>query len=100
MSYVLVVLQFPYIDSVISETLRLFPPVPTTNREAKSGTMIGPHKVPKGTTCVTSIWSYHHDPEIWPEPLSFKPERFLPVTFNANFCISLSQGILRILSSR
>ena len=73
-------LQFPYVEAVVKETLRLYPPVPTTTREARGDIKVGPYSVPAGATVVTAIWSYHHDPEIWPEAASFRPERFLPVS--------------------
>ena len=35
------------------------------------------YSIPKGTQIITNWNSVNHDPEIWPEPAVFKPERFL-----------------------
>lgn len=35
------------------------------------------YRIPKGAVIVTNIWAYTHDPAVYPEPLLFKPERFL-----------------------
>ena len=33
--------------------------------------------IPQGTVVVPNLWAVHRDPEVWPEPSKFKPERFL-----------------------
>ena len=34
-------------------------------------------KIPKGTTVEVLPYALHRDPEFWPDPLSFKPDRFI-----------------------
>jgi len=38
----------------------------------------GNYKLPAGATVVLGIYGLHHNPDVYPDPESFKPERFLP----------------------
>ncbi|KAJ4775292.1 Cytochrome P450 78A9 [Rhynchospora pubera] len=68
-----------YLQAVIKEVLRLHPPGPLLSwaRLAISDTYIGGLLVPAGTTAMVNMWAITHDPSVWPEPLKFKPERFM-----------------------
>ena len=65
-----------YLDMCISETLRMFPPGPRVDRVANEDYKYKDLNIPKGTPICISIYAIHHDPEIYPEPEKFKPERF------------------------
>lgn len=39
---------------------------------------LGGYQIPKGTNVVVITYALHRDPEIFPDPEEFKPERFLP----------------------
>lgn len=56
--------------------LRVFPRLDRTPRE--NDYMLGDTgiKVPKGSVIVIPVYSLHHDPEFFPDPFTFKPERF------------------------
>lgn len=69
-----------YMDMVIHETLRKYPPIPSHARKTTKE-----YKIPgtelileKGVTVSIPAYSFHHDPEHFPEPETFDPERFLP----------------------
>ncbi|KAI7815575.1 cytochrome p450 [Rhyzopertha dominica] len=67
-----------YMQQVIDETLRKYPPVPVTMREctqdyAVEGTDV---VLEKGTRVVPSIFGMHRDPDYFPSPEVFDPERF------------------------
>lgn len=70
--------SLPYLDMVISETLRMYPPLGYLNRLATQT-----YKVPefnlvieKGTPVYISMLGLHYDPEYFPNPSKFDPERF------------------------
>lgn len=65
------------LDMVICETLRMYPPVVLfVNRHSKADTMAMGHFIPAGVNIVVPTWNIHHDPEHWPDPFKFDPERF------------------------
>ncbi|XP_058822319.1 cytochrome P450 4c3-like [Topomyia yanbarensis] len=65
-----------YMDLVIKESLRLFPPVPLIARLATENTQIEELDVPKGTCVCVNIFEMHRDPEYFDEPERFNPDRF------------------------
>ncbi|XP_002715705.1 cytochrome P450 4X1 [Oryctolagus cuniculus] len=61
----------------ISETFRLFPPVPAVSRElSKPLTFPDGRALPAGMIVVLSIWGLHHNPAVWKNPKVFDPSRF------------------------
>jgi cytochrome P450 len=79
-------LQFPYLDAVINETLRLYPPVHIATREADREMTVGPYTVPAGTALQVSIYGMHRSWRYWPDPDAFIPERFLPTADESKGC--------------
>jgi len=67
----------PYTKAVFDETLRLYPTVWLITRYAMGEDEIGGYKIPKSSLLVTSPFVVHRQPEAWPQPEAFKPERFL-----------------------
>ncbi|KXG37294.1 geraniol 8-hydroxylase [Sorghum bicolor] len=73
--------QLPYLQAVIKETFRLHPPVPLLlPRRAEATTEIMGHIIPKGARVLVNVWAMGRDKDIWPEPETFMPERFLERT--------------------
>ncbi|CAF1339543.1 unnamed protein product [Rotaria sordida] len=70
--------QLPYLDMVISETLRMYPPGITFDRVASCDYQLGNYHIPKGSIINVPVYPIHHDPNVWPDPEKFIPERFLP----------------------
>jgi len=66
-----------YMDAVIKESLRLRPVVPAVARYLTEPTELGGRVLPAGVHITPSIYLTHHNPEIYPDPHSFRPERFL-----------------------
>ena len=66
--------------AVIQESMRLFPPVPWFGRLAAGPTRVGPCSVPGGAILALSHYLVQRDPQFWPEPEQFQPERFAPGT--------------------
>ena len=72
--------QLPYIRMVISECLRMFPPIPLLPRNSINEDNIGESKIPANATILLFYYGLHHNPQIWKAPEEFRPERFLPDT--------------------
>nr|XP_022315198.1 cytochrome P450 3A24-like isoform X1 [Crassostrea virginica] len=68
--------KLDYLDMVFSETLRLYPPATRTNRCNSEEIVIDGVKIPKNIELVFPIFAIHRDPNYWPEPEKFDPERF------------------------
>lgn len=68
-----------YLDAVIAESMRLRPVAPFTGRWVESPFMLGDLEVPAGVAVVPFITLLHRRADIYPDPLSFRPERFLGV---------------------
>ncbi|MBA0659136.1 hypothetical protein Goklo_011295 [Gossypium klotzschianum] len=67
-----------YIQAIVKETLRLYPPAPlSAPRELSETCSIGGYDIPKGTRLIINLHKIQRDPKKWPEPSEFKPERFL-----------------------
>ena len=87
--------EITYLDMVIQESLRLYPPVPATTRYCNETTTIGRLTIPKGAQVTIPIWHIHHDPQYWPEPDKFDPNRYdvihvscLYIATSTNTCLN------------
>ncbi|XP_018403538.1 PREDICTED: cytochrome P450 4d1, partial [Cyphomyrmex costatus] len=67
-----------YLDRVIKETMRLFPPAPLIIRRVTKDLEIGEAVVPKGADIIIGIIKMQRDEKYWSNPLMFDPDRFLP----------------------
>ncbi len=71
--------EFPYLDAVIKETMRILPPVPLQIRVAQSDTAIAGHAVPKGTRVMLNTFLTNRMLDLYPEPDVFRPERWFDI---------------------
>jgi cytochrome P450 len=70
--------RLPYLNAVLNETMRVFPPVPLTLRETANDTSIQGHFVPKATTVVICPWAINTSEQLWgPDAKQFNPDRWL-----------------------
>ncbi|XP_042489263.1 xanthotoxin 5-hydroxylase CYP82C4-like [Macadamia integrifolia] len=74
-----------YLQAIVKETLRLYPPGPVLPRQAMEDCQLGGYHVPKGTRLLVNVWKLHRDPNVWSDPDEFKPERFLTTHANVDF---------------
>ncbi|XP_008796321.2 cytochrome P450 CYP82D47-like [Phoenix dactylifera] len=67
-----------YLQAIVKETLRLYPPGPVLiPHQAMEECQVRGFDVPAGTRVLVNAWAIQHDPEVWPDPSAFRPERFL-----------------------
>uniref|UniRef100_A0A6E8V5P7 Cytochrome P450 n=1 Tax=Anopheles coluzzii TaxID=1518534 RepID=A0A6E8V5P7_ANOCL len=80
-----VVMGTEYLNWVVDETLRKYPPLETVTRAPEHDyTVPGTaHVIPKGTMIQIPIYALHHDAQYYPDPERFDPERFRPEVANA-----------------
>lgn len=69
--------KLPYLNAVWKEAMRLYPILPDALRLLNTPMELGPYKIDAGKVVGVSISGVHRDPEIFENPMSFKPERFL-----------------------
>lgn len=70
--------QLAYLDCVVKEALRLYPPIHLGSRVAATDIDFHGFRIPAGTRVLYSIYLTHRDPHYWPDPQRFDPERFSP----------------------
>ncbi|XP_074314865.1 cytochrome P450 81Q32-like [Silene latifolia] len=69
--------KLPFIYNVMNESGRLFPGGPLlVPHESSEDCTIGGYHVPKKTMLLVNAWTLQRDPNLWEDPLAFKPERF------------------------
>ncbi len=69
--------QLPYLEAVVKESMRILPAVWMIARSAIGPDEIGGVSIEAGAMVFVSQWVTHRDARYFPEPLAFKPERFL-----------------------
>jgi cytochrome P450 len=90
----------PFLDAVISETMRLYPAAPAGLRLATRALEYKGFLIPKGSLLAYSIYATHRQESIFPNATKFKPERwlegkmkqldtfdYLPFGYGARYCI-------------
>lgn len=71
--------NLPLLHAIIKESLRLHPSVPlSVPHLSKEACVINGYRIPKDTMLLPNLWAIARDPEQWPDPLEYRPARFLP----------------------
>jgi len=89
-----------YMNAVIKETLRARPVVPVVARHVTEPVALAGYTIPANTILMVSIYLVHSDPESYPEPDRFRPERFLDGVPADAAWIPFGGGVRRCLGAR
>ncbi|KAL8122472.1 hypothetical protein AgCh_018989 [Apium graveolens] len=71
------IVNLPYLQAIVKETLRLHPSGSLIPRQATEGCNIGNYYIPAETRIFVNVWALGRDPNYWENALEFKPERFI-----------------------
>jgi cytochrome P450 len=91
--------RLPYLDAVASETLRMAPIVPDMLRTLAEPMQLGPYSLPAGTHVDFAAALVHTRPDLYPEPETFRPERFLERKFGPHEWIPFGGGARRCIGA-
>uniref|UniRef100_A0A1B6H3K8 Cytochrome P450 n=1 Tax=Cuerna arida TaxID=1464854 RepID=A0A1B6H3K8_9HEMI len=100
-----------YLDQIINETMRRYPPFPFLTRVCTNKYKIpgSTFEMDQGVSIVIPTYSIHHDPNYFPDPFKFDPDRFdaqhskgrhsfvyLPFGEGPRMCIGLHFGLMKV----
>jgi len=92
--------HLPYIDALLKEVLRWNAVTPTAAPHvAMKDDIHEGYLIPKGSVIIPNVWKMLHDPEMYPDPMTFKPERFIaseghkPENDPRQFCFGFGRRI-------
>jgi cytochrome P450 len=68
----------PYLTMVSKEAMRLYPAASVISRRSAAECEIDGHRMPAGSDILIAPWVTHRNPDLWPDPDRFDPERFTP----------------------
>lgn len=88
------------LDATILEVLRIRPVIDVTFRQVKSSLLqLGPWALPQGQTIAASIGLLHSDPNVFPDPQRFDPDRFLRRVPNPSEWMPYGGGVRRCIGA-
>jgi unspecific monooxygenase len=86
-----------YLDALCKEVLRIHPEIPIVARRLKAPVQIGGHSLPADITVAPCVYLTHHRDDLYPDPGSFRPERFLDRTYSPYEYLPFGGGARRCI---
>lgn len=87
----------PWIQSLVREVLRLHPVIPIVARRVMQTVQLGSRTIEEGTIVAPSIYLVHHRPELYPDPDTFRPSRFLERDYASHEYLPFGGGARRCI---
>jgi cytochrome P450 family 135 len=87
-----------YVDAVVKETLRLCPAVPVVMRRLTEPMQLGGYTIPADTIVAPCVYLMHRRADLYPQPRSFQPERFLGEGAGTYTWIPFGGGVRRCVA--
>ncbi len=94
-----VIAQCRYLDACAHESLRIYPIVGEVFRRMRVPLQLGPYTIPAGFAVSVSAIGVHHNPAIYPDPETFRPERFLERKFSPFEFVAFGGGTRRCIGA-
>src|ERR1700753_936620 len=88
-----------YLDAVIAESMRLRPALPITGRRALRDFDLNGLHIPRGAYIILAIMAMHEREDLHPDPLAFRPERFLDTRPGTNTWLPFGGGVYRCVGA-
>jgi hypothetical protein len=89
----------PWLDAVAAESLRLKPPLPMAVRALARPAEVGGRELPAGARLGLGIYLTHRRADLYPDPLAFRPERFLDRGVETYAWLPFGGGIRRCVGA-
>ena len=91
--------KLPYLEAVINETLRLYPPVHVIHRRLLAPMTLCGYNLPAGTVVAAGAYATHRLADIYPDPDRFVPQRFIDRTYTPFEFLPWGGGARRCLGA-
>jgi cytochrome P450 len=89
----------PYFDAMIKEVLRMRPVVPLVGRVLMKPYTLAGYDLPAGTSVGACIYLAQRNPDVYPEPETFRPERFLGSSPDPSAWFPFGGGLRRCIGA-
>jgi cytochrome P450 len=91
--------ELAYVEGVVKETMRLRPVVAAVGRVLQAPATIAGIELPAGTLVSPSVYLAHREPESWPDPTRFDPERFIGTRVSPYAYLPFGGGVRRCIGA-